>query len=242
MRFTRVVAIVLTLGSAVAALAQDDDAEDGYRDARRALNRQDYDAAVSAFEEMRTNYPESRYVGDSYYWEAFALERNGNLERAIQVIDTLLRDHSDASTIDDARALRVRICSALAQRGNGECAEAISSTVRDPDQLGEATRMAAVNALINMRADRAVPIARQLLANRNQSVAVRKQALFVLASKADEASAATEARETLLSTALDQTDDLGLRTQAVFWLSEVPGEATLDALDGLMSGSAEREV
>ena len=102
--------------------------------------------------------------------------------------------------------------------------------------------MAAVNALINMRADRAVPIAMQLLANRGQSVAIRKQALFVLAEKADEANVEAQAREILVRTALDPTDDLEVRTQAVFWLSEVPGEATLDALSQLLSGSGDREL
>jgi HEAT repeat protein len=236
MRFSRTIIVVLVLLAAGPVQAQD--GEDGYRDARRALNRQRFDEAIAAFQALRSDYPDSQYAADSYYWEAFALERNGNPERAVQVLDTLLREHRNASTVEDARALRIRICSELAQRGDGECAATISSIMRDPAQLDDATRMAAVKALITMRADRAVPIATQLLENRNQAVAVRKQALFVVADKAVEA----QAREVLLNVALDQTDDPDVRAQAVFWLSEVPGEETLRALSGLLDGPADHEL
>ena len=242
MRFSTM--ILLALAAAASALgpayAQSD--EDSYREARRALNRQEFDEAIAALQQLRRDYPASRYVGDSYYWEAFALERNGNPERALEVLDTLLREHPDAESLDDARALRIQVCSELARRGDGNCAEQLSSTVRDPDQIDAVIRSAAVNALINMRPDRAVPIATQLLANRNQPIAVRRQALFILADKAEDAEVAAQVRETLLATALDASEHLEVRTQAAFWLSEVEGEESLDALARLLDAGGPNEL
>jgi len=241
MKVAKIIGIVFMW--VAAAIVQAQDAEQSYRDARRTLNSQDFDAAVNAFRALRRDYPESPYVGDAYYWEAFALERGGNLQRAVEVIDELLREQPEASTLDDARAMRIRICSELARRGDGQCAEEVAETVRDPSGLDDATRMAAVNALLNMRADRAVPIATQVVANRSQPRNVRRQALVVLADKAEgDAQLEAQARETLRSVALDETDDLEVRRQAVFWLSELPGEATLATLSELVNGAGDREL
>lgn len=238
--FSRSILVILAMVPIGLALAQD--AEDAYEDARDALNQRQFDEAIEAFQALRRDYPDSSYVGDSYYWEALALERNGEPERAVEAIDRLLREYPDASTADDAAARRIRVCSELARRGDRECAELVASVVRDPNQLDEPMKMMALNALINMRAERAIPIASRVAANRNQLAAVRNQALFVLADKADEASDPNEVLEVLRSIALDQTDDSEVRAQAIFWLSEVPGEATLDLLTEFVNGTADREL
>jgi outer membrane lipoprotein YfiO/HEAT repeat protein len=240
MTFSEFVMLALAASAVGPAYAQSD--ADRYSEAQRALNRQEFDEAIAALRALRRDYPESRYIDDSYYWEAFALERSGNPERALDVIDTLLSEHAESESIDDAQALRIQICSELARRGDADCAAQISSTVRDLDQVGDLTRSQAVNALINMRPERAVPIATQLLANRNQSIAIRRQALFILADKADDEAVAAQVRETLLSTALDTTDNLEVRTQAVFWLSEVEGEESLDALARLLDVKGPKEL
>ena len=229
---------MLTLAVVAAAPLAAQDADQLYRNARTAMNRQDFSSAIQTFRHLRSNYPDSRHVADSYYWEAFSLEREGNLTRAVAVIDVQMRQHADASTINDARALRTRICGELARRGDGECAAAISTTVRDESQVDESTRLAALNALMNMSSERAMPIARRTLENRNHSTRIRRQAVFIIADKGEP----EEAREILLSVARDESDDPEVRAQAVYWLSEVEGEETLDALAELMQGSGDSEI
>ncbi len=242
MRFSKIFAVALLALASAAALAQAPNDDEAYRDARRTLNRREFDAAINQFRELRTQYPASSHVGDSYYWEAFALERTGNLDNARQALDTQLREHPGAATSGDARSLRLQICSELARRGNGECAAEIAPAMRDPSQLDPELRVVAMNALINMRADRAIPIATQVLANRSQPGEVRRQALFVLADKAEEGNMEAQVRTTLLNTARDATDSLEIRKQAVFWLSELRGEDTLNALRELMTGADDPEL
>ena len=66
MRFSTM--ILLALAAAASAVgpvyAQTD--EDSYREARRALNRQEFDESIAALQQLRRDYPASRYVGDSY--------------------------------------------------------------------------------------------------------------------------------------------------------------------------------
>jgi HEAT repeat protein len=235
--------ILLALSLAAPALhAQAQSDADSYRDARRLLNRQQFDQAVAAFRTLRTTYPQSRYVGDSYYWEAYGLERGGKLDEAVKALDTLAREHPQAETIKDARELRVQICGELARSGKSECVQEAWNAVGASAARDDDLQMAAMNALINMPPDRAIPIATQVLANRKQSVEIRKQALFIVADKAGHGTRVGEARDILVKTALDTSDAFEVRNQAVFWLSQVPGDETVDALTRVLEGAGGDEL
>ena len=149
MRFLKILALVLLAG---AALAQPRTADDVYRDAQGALTRQDFVRAAAEFRGLRGDFPTSRYVADSFYWEALALQRSGNPEGALEVLDTQLREHPDASTAGQARSMRVQICGELARRGNEQCAAIVADTGRDPMPTDPDLQDAAMRALQNMRA------------------------------------------------------------------------------------------
>jgi HEAT repeat protein len=220
------------------AHAQSDEAI--YNDARRALNRQRFDEAVQGFRKLRSTYPQSGYDDDSLYWEAYALERSGNLKAAVSALDVLRVAHPESPTMSDARALHIQVCSELAKRGDGSCADAVWREVGNPD--ADSLQMAAMNALINMPPDRAVPLAMRVLENRKQPVEIRKQALFIIADKAGKGGDAATTRELLAKTALDNTDDLEVRKQAVFWLSQVRGDETIDTLMRVLAGAKDEEL
>ncbi|HUF76005.1 MAG TPA: outer membrane protein assembly factor BamD, partial [Longimicrobiales bacterium] len=61
----------------VVQAAQQDPASALYREAREALSRDDLTVAAARFERIRSEHPSSMYVPDSYYWQAFALYREG---------------------------------------------------------------------------------------------------------------------------------------------------------------------
>jgi hypothetical protein len=243
MKYLKTLVLTLLAATAVAALAQSRNADDVYRDAQGALTRQDFARAIDGFRELRRDFPTSRYVADSLYWEALALERSGNLEGAVQALDTQLREHPDARTAADARGRRVQICAELARTGNRDCAEDIASVVRDPTQADAELRLYALNALQNMRAERALPIATAVLNDRSQPQELRLQALFIIADKGEEsAELEKQARDTLLATARDATESMEIRKQAIFWLSELEGAETLSALREIMSSSNDEEL
>lgn len=239
----KVIHLLIATLLAGAALAQPRVADDVYRDAQGALTRQDFARAARDFRSLRRDFPESQYVADSFYWEAFALERGGNLDRAVEALDTLLRDHPGAATAADARALRVRICGELARQGNRECAVENAPLVRNPAELDAAMRDAAMSALQNMRPERAMPIAVGVLSDRAQPEPLRRQALFIIADKGDEGpELEKQARDVLLRTARDANDSMEIRKQAIFWLSELEGEETLLALREIMRSSQDPEL
>ena len=240
MRLFKIVALLLLAG---AAFAQPRTADDVYRDAQGALTRQDFTRAAAEFRALRRDFPTSRYVADSFYWEALALQRSGNPEDALEVLATQLREHPDASTAGQARSMRVQICGELARRGNEQCAAIVADTGREPMPTDPELQDAAMRALQNMRAERAVPIATTVLADRSQREGLRRQALFIIADKADESpDLKRQARDTLLRTAGDTSDSMEIRKQAVFWLSELEGPETLTALQDIIKNNADPEL
>jgi HEAT repeat protein len=77
-------------GGGPVAWAQDDPADSLYRSARDQLNRGDYRKAAGLFKSLPQKYPNSAYVADAEYWQAFSLYRIGGtpeLQEALTVLE-----------------------------------------------------------------------------------------------------------------------------------------------------------
>ena len=77
-------------GGGPVAWAQGDPADSLYRSARDQLNRGDYRKAAGLFKSLPQKYPNSAYVADAEYWQAFSLYRIGGtpeLQEALGVLD-----------------------------------------------------------------------------------------------------------------------------------------------------------
>ena len=98
-------------------------------------------------------------------------------------------------------------------------------------------RLMALNAVLQMDADRAVPILQKVLARRDSgSACLRRKAVFILAQKDS-----PNTGDMLLNVV--RTDpDQEVREQAVFWLSQVKGDAAVSALDSIARTSKDPEL
>jgi HEAT repeat protein len=94
------------------------------------------------------------------------------------------------------------------------------------------TKLAALNALLQMDDERARPILRRVLARRDAaSVCLRRKAVFLIAQEDAEGT-----EDILLETARSDPDQ-EVREQAVFWLSQVGTERAVGALDSILRTS-----
>jgi TolA-binding protein len=101
-------------------------------------------------------------------------------------------------------------------------------------------RLAALNALLQMDADRAMPILKQVLERRDPcSVELRRKAVFLVSQKGG--AEGSDVEDVLLHAA--QSDpDREVRAQAIFWLSQVNTDRAVTALDSVLMGSTDREI
>jgi len=242
---------------------QQDAGDSLYQAGRAALNRGDYRAASRQFRALRDRYPRSGYAGDAYYWEAFARAKLGSrdeLRTAMGLLDTQAERYPDARTVRDARELRVRIQGDLAQLGDAASAEAVATAASAPSagrapraprapaagasapapsvcNENDDERLLALNALLQMRAEQALPLLRKVLERRDEgSVCLRRQAVFLVSQKKSSETAAI-----LLSTARGDPDP-EVRENAVFWLSQVDAPEAVAALDSILQHGADQDL
>lgn len=134
---------VLSIGlamSPVVAVAQTTDvtgqpsaqpADTLYREGTRALTKGNYRRAAGLFETLRFTYPRSPYVPDSYYWQAFALQRLEEpdaMRLALSALDEQQLRFPEAAAGDDVMALRSRVESMVTRdmgplMSNAACAD-----------------------------------------------------------------------------------------------------------------------
>ena len=157
--------------------AAKDPADSLYKLAREAMSRGDYKRAAELFHRIPERFPQSAYATQSMYYEAFALYRSGGDGDLSTARDRLKQLEKRDAKIwkSDGAVLLTRVCGELAKRGDEDCtADIIDRTGKEnqPAQ-GNAScgdiddKMAALNALLQMDAERAMPILKQVLARRD---------------------------------------------------------------------------
>jgi HEAT repeat protein len=98
-------------------------------------------------------------------------------------------------------------------------------------------KVAALNALQQMDAERAAPILKKVLARRDPaSVCLRRKAIFLLAQQG------AEGAEPALLDAARHDPDPEVREQAVFWLSQVGSDASVAALDSILRTTTDPDL
>lgn len=98
-------------------------------------------------------------------------------------------------------------------------------------------RLIALNALLQMNSDQAVPLLESVLKRRDAgSVCLRRKALFVLSQKR------TPETEDLLLQAASSDPDPQVRESAVFWLSQVHTPRATAALDSILEHSTDQAI
>jgi HEAT repeat protein len=235
--------------------AKADPADSLYRLAREALSRGDYKRAAQIFHQIPDRYPQSAYAGQAMYYEAFSLYRSGSDDELSTARDRLneLKQRYPSIQKGDAATLMTRVCGELAKRGDEACTMVIDSAAQkasgrrpigqgpsgrscptDEDDDND-DRIAALNALIQMDAERAMPILKQVLARRDACSAVlRRKAVFLVSQKKT-----SETANILMDVARNDPDQ-EVREQAVFWLSQVPGSTPL--LEEILKGNADEDI
>jgi HEAT repeat protein len=237
--------------------ATQDPSEAAYRAATDAMRRGEYSRAAEMFGDIVRRYPTSKVAESSAYYQAFALYRIGGTDKLKAAHDVLSRSGEKYPGLakGEPRALRTRICGELARRGDEACAAEVAAAARategatanartnastascpaDDDENDE--RIAALNALLQMDAERAMPVLTKVLERRDACSAVlRKKAVFLVSQKRT-----PETADLLLRIARNDPDK-EVREQAVFWLSQVSDERAVDMLQDILRTSNDEGI
>jgi hypothetical protein len=202
LRITLPLALLLAVPGLTPALAgaryatSDDDSErrsEAYREAQRALDRERWDDAAVIFGKIAEGSgPET---DAALYWKAYADWKRKLKKESLDGLRQLMSAYPKSPWVDDAKALEQTI-----RDGKG------ANTAADADN--EELKLYALDGLMQVEADKAVPVLERMLAG-NASARIKERALFVL-SQSD----SPRAREILLRTARTG-QPIALRCEAV---------------------------
>src|SRR5256885_8100165 len=142
------------------------------------MSRGDYKRAAELFHRIPERFPQSAYASQAIYYEAYSLYRSGGDDDLSAARDRLnqLKQRDARVWKSDGAVLLTRVCGELAKRGDEACAADIEQSAQNdpprqsnkpcPDEDDD-VRIAALNALMQMDAERAMPILKQVLARRD---------------------------------------------------------------------------
>lgn len=185
-----------------------------YQRGRSALDRGDFEEAVSAFEAAASD----EAVADAaIYWQAYAQKELGNTADALELIAQLERSYPQSRWVDDARALAVSI------RGPS------AATSTDDEEL----KLVALNGLLQVDAEEAIPLLEEFMKG-SHSTRLKERALFVAAQSG------SDRAHTLLATMARDNSEPELQRKAIRYLGVHNSERSL-ALLAELYGSVEGE-
>lgn len=130
-----------------------------------ALQRRQYDQAISRFDEVITQ--KAPRADGALYWKAYSLYKLGRTEDALAAIAELRRTYAQSRYLNDARVLEADARQSSGKPLTGDA---------DNDEI----KLLAIQALQHSNPEGAVPLLESVLKATN-SLQVKKRALFVLA-------------------------------------------------------------
>src|SRR5260370_14879140 len=113
------------------------------------MEREDWDTAIRMFQEVAGSG--TRRTDAALYWKAYAQGKSGHRPEALATLQDLRKRFAESRWLRQAQALELEIRQASGQAPN-------------PDSVGdEDLKVMALNGLMNMDAERALPLLEKLL-------------------------------------------------------------------------------
>jgi len=224
---------IVAVGLAIAGYALADQEVDlKMQEAREALNQARYEYAAQMLAEIYEMEKGREAAGNALYWQAFArykLQRTSELKVATELLRLQQEEYANSETAPDGEALLARLYGELAQRGEAHAVREIHE-LSDDEMQREATRVAALEALMRMDPDKAMPILEKIVTGEKEvSVDMRRHSVFILCRMDDPRS------EDLLIDMLQKEDDPEMLSELVMCLSMKDSDRALDAIVDLFN-------
>jgi HEAT repeat protein len=176
---------------------------DLYEEGADAIDDEEWEDAVRAFSKCAEL--KGKRADGALYWTAYALNKMGQKDQALQVIAALKKNYPKSEWIDDADALSV------------EVRERRGVRVQPSEVSDEEVKLMAIHSLMNTDPERAFPLLEKILTGKS-SKKMKEQAMFVLSQ-----SSSAKAQQ-LIANYAKGGGSPDLQEQAVHYLGIAGGE------------------
>jgi len=194
---------------------------DSYEDLQQALDDEHWQKALDLSNEIIA--AKGRRSDAAFYWKAYALSKLRRSNEALDTIAELRKSYPQSKWLKEASALEVEV-----RRSSGQ-------QMHPEDQTDEETKLLAINSLMNMECDKAVPLLENFLKS-NNSLRLKQRALFVLAQ-----GDCPGARQLVVAVAKGQSSP-ALQTEAIKYIGLNDDSETHRSLLAIYDGADSIEV
>jgi HEAT repeat protein len=195
---------------------------DPYGAAISQLERRQYDQAIASFDRLIAQ--KNAKADAATHWKAFSQFRLGRWDDSLATIAQLRRDFPQSRYLAEAKALEADV-----RRFSGQT---LNPAQIDDDDI----KLIALSGLQRTDPERAIPLVEQVL-NANNSLAVKKRALFVLAQ-----SELPRAQQVLMSYAKGQGNPDLQATAIGYVASRRTGQATGRELMDIYESTSDQTI
>jgi HEAT repeat protein len=242
-RTRRLAGMLVALGL-IAVLAMpgaaraDDRYDETFARAHRALDEGQTRTAAVDFGRAAELATSEAGRAEALYWRAFSLHRAAgkrDLRQAARDLLTLEKMELAEHLAEETRALAVRVQADLARQGDADAAREVAGMIEDQQDME--LKIAALQAMLHMNPQRAVPVLEKIITDRRPGTTeLRRQAMFIL-SQAD-----SDRSVELMIDAARNDPDPEVRQQAVFWLGQTGSDEALAFFRQLIAEEQDPEV
>lgn len=138
-----------------------------YNEARKFTYKRKWNEAIKVYDEIRDQYPDSRYVDDSYFWKAYVLEKNNNNKEAFQLYKQLIINHPASPWVDDALIHQIMLAEKFVQLGEKKYLKFLTSHLSDQDKD---VRYQAALSLGKLGENVAIPVLQEIKQNGDEDL------------------------------------------------------------------------
>lgn len=194
---------------------------DLYREGQRAMDEKDWSTAEDRFSQVAAEG--SADADAALYWLAYVQTKQGRQSSAVKTLTKLQRDYPESSWIDDAKALEME----ARPTSKGQ----LVSVIEDDEEM----KLYALNSLLHVESERAIPVLDQFLAGEH-SLELKEKALFILSQ-----SGSSQAREILVEVAKGQRQP-ELAEEAIEYLGLSGGDESGELLQQIYDAAGNSEI
>lgn len=146
-----------------------------YYKAKKLMHQREYENALDTFNQLSTNYPDSKYLDDTEFWCGYILEKQGKYSTSFEKYQQLHTKYPDSPWVDDAEVQQIGIAEKMAHQGDHVYTNYLVQKLNSSDKT---IRYQASVSLGKLRDPRALPGLKQMANNGDQDMSRMAKSLI----------------------------------------------------------------
>jgi len=150
-----------------------------HQQGKKAIYEKDWRRAARLFQQLDARFPGSIFHAEALYWLAYSLEKQDKKLESFELLNRLIDTYPKNEWVDDAKILRIRICTDLITRGSPRYRQYIMEAVQTEDDEHMDLQMVALDALIRLDRRQALFFLEKLY-KKSKNPGIKENIIFIL--------------------------------------------------------------